>query len=181
VIFNMAQNWASLWIFMIAKMRGVDWDLELQPLLASFQKTVFDKIPEMADRAISGTEKVLAAGIAAIEEGLKAEHKQKFDEIMQIWGPDNVRRAVDDIKAQIAEAFGKAPQIPRFNQRVAGTMKPDSAFVGIVEMARKIQQAASGKDPLQQLGEQQLVAQKQANKFLNQIVDNVNEGFGGVK
>ena len=165
VIHNMQLAWANYWIWIVAKIKGVDWELTFRPLTAGYEHVMLDAIPQMTRRAVSEIENELANGIAAIQEKLGVVHKQKFEQLLKVWGPDAARKVVMELEAAIAAAKLTKVKVPAIKAAIA-TVRADSAFVGIVAMARKIQESAYKNDPVQQqikLADEQVQEAKKGN------------------
>jgi hypothetical protein len=103
----------------------------------------FDEMPEVAERQASAAEKALASKIINMWDKLDKESKARADDILKMMGMEGVTPQEGSLKQEIANL---KEGVERAGPAKKKEKEKDPTFVGVAEMAKKLQLSVLKKE-----------------------------------
>lgn len=153
VLKNMWQNFKNLFESIWKWMKGDEFDFEWTSLTEGFKRTA-EELPKIAKREMSDVERVMEGEMRKIADKMRTEFNKEYQRIRNKrktpagpeGGPDTKdiggpAKEGAGAKAQIGGGNAVEVDIPNLGKAVAR-----ATFIGVAEMAKRIQTAAAGSD-----------------------------------
>lgn len=128
----------------------------------------FDEMPDVAERQATAAEKKLAAKIINMWDGLDKESKKRADEILRVMGLEGATPGEDTVADKIGD-LGISLDNASKKDKAKRKKERDASFVGVAEMARKLQLSVmkKGEDEAQRTRDKQLKVQGEIRDATN--------------
>jgi TP901 family phage tail tape measure protein len=173
---NMWKNFKNLFKSIWAWMKGDEWEFEWTNLTEGFKRTA-KELPKIAKREMSDVERVMGEEMRKIADRMNTEFNKEYQRIQNKRRPQVLPKkgkgpAIKDVEgpSEGEPPGGAVPQlaggdgagIPDLGKTVAR-----AAFIGVAQMARKIQTAAASEE--KKIQKQQLMNMKKTRETLEEM------------